>query len=812
MRPRWAPIAAVLVACQPQEDPSEADPGSTRSLLHLEPVALSVPADSRSGVAPPTEIPLGDDWSRVGGADGASLWEVALPFRPRALFFFGPLPGMTVRDATGARLPHRNDREPGARSWRFNARSLTAALPAGEAPPGAFTVVYPQATERERRLNRAWSGAASDLDFARASLQVGPTTRSGLLLPAPAEIAWEVTVPPRGALLASFGLIPPEVVDGPASDGADVVVDVTADGVTERVFTTHVDDATFPRSRVDLSRWAGRDVRLTVRSDPGKSSAADYVFMADPVLQADRASPRRVVMIFVDTLRPDHLSTYGYARDTAPSLDRFAAGAARFTAARSVAPWTLPSTRAVLTGRQPEEWDGAQTIAERLGAEGWATAMFAGNVYLSSNFDMDRGWGTHRVENKPSAETQVALGRAWLDEQSGRDALLLVHFMDAHLDYREPIGWRFTYAGAAPAGLGERFTRGEVVQARLDEAGRQHVRDRYDNTIRYVHDQLDPLLSELAPDDVVVYFSDHGEEFWEHGGYEHGHTLYDELLRVPLVIDGPGVMPSVIDTPVTLLDVVPTIVGLLAMPPAPGIDGVSLAPALRGEGPAPSRDVAFGRPLYGYERWGLLHEGVKFTTTEGRVERFDLASDAGETNNLGRAGDDGEAAWLARLGVALGRPAVRALRLVPTRAPASGSADLVASVTVPAGIAAAWVGSDPTMKSAAEVQVDGSTAKITWPAGYAGVREVWLLPAAALADTIPTLSMTLTLKGETVTASPAPGASATSRTPLLRGTVGGRAVQVTTGISPAPSADAGQIAGFDPELASMLSALGYTGE
>jgi hypothetical protein len=72
--------------------------------------------------------------------------------------------------------------------------------------------------------------------------------------------------------------------------------------------------------------------------------------------------------------------------------------------------------------------------------------------------------------------------------------------------------------------------------------------------------------------------------------------------------------------------------------------------------------------------------------------------------------------------------------------------------------------------------------------------------------------MTLTLKGETVTASPAPGASATSRTPLLRGTVGGRAVQVTTGISPAPSADAGQIAGFDPELASMLSALGYTGE
>jgi hypothetical protein len=216
--------------------------------------------------------------------------------------------------------------------------------------------------------------------------------------------------------------------------------------------------------------------------------------------------------------------------------------------------------------------------------------------------------------------------------------------------------------------------------------------------------------------------------------------------------------------------------------------------------------------LYGYERWGLLHEGVKFTTTEGRVERFDLASDAGETNNLGRAGDDGEAAWLVRLGVALGRPAVRALRLVPTRAPASGSADLVASVTVPAGIAAAWVGSDPTMKSAAEVQVDGSTAKITWPAGYAGVREVWLLPAAALADTIPTLSMTLTLKGETVTASPAPGASATSRTPLLRGTVGGRAVQVTTGISPAPSADAGQIAGFDPELASMLSALGYTGE
>jgi hypothetical protein len=151
-----------------------------------------------------------------------------------------------------------------------------------------------------------------------------------------------------------------------------------------------------------------------------------------------------------------------------------------------------------------------------------------------------------------SAQDQVDRALGWWKEQEGRDALLLVHLMDPHLPYDEPKRWRRLFpTQAAPEVLGERFFVEDVLAARMGDypAAQQYIRDRYDNSIRYADDQLARLFGALRDEDLLVYLSDHGEEFSEHGGFEPGHTLYDELLRIPLLLRAPGLSARRVDAP-----------------------------------------------------------------------------------------------------------------------------------------------------------------------------------------------------------------------------------------------------------------------
>ncbi|MFT4975592.1 MAG: arylsulfatase A-like enzyme, partial [Myxococcota bacterium] len=243
------------------------------------------------------------------------------------------------------------------------------------------------------------------------------------------------------------------------------------------------------------------------------------------------APPRRLVLIFVDTLRPDHMSLYGYDRQTSPVLDAWAEGAAVFTDAHSIAPWTLPSARAALSGRQPEAWDDGPVLMERLSEAGWATGAATANVFLSETLGMSRGVDRFHYSLLASAEDQVALALGFFDAHPTQDAALLLHFIDPHLPYKEPEPYRSLWAGSPPPPLNERYQLIELQALHVGpelpgfDAVRRHLIDRYDQNIRYVDAALAPLLDTLAPTDGVIVFSDHGEEFWEHGGFEHGHSL-----------------------------------------------------------------------------------------------------------------------------------------------------------------------------------------------------------------------------------------------------------------------------------------------
>jgi hypothetical protein len=312
-----------------------------------------------------------------------------------------------------------------------------------------------------------------------------------------------------------------------------------------------------------------------------------------------------------------------------------------------------------------------------------------------------------------------------------------------------------------------------------------------------------------------VVFSDHGEEFWDHDGFEHGHTLYEELLAVPLAIRAPGLAPGRVDAPVSLTDLTPTLLDLLGIAGDGTMSGVSMLPLTRGEpsavAAAEARLFGYGRPLYGDEQWGVLARERKYATEGGREELYDLGVDPGEQNDLARAGREGDLPGRREaLGRALGTDAGLVFRLRPDRG--GGRADLEVDLTVPGGVARAWVGADPTEKSAASVQVDGEVVHMVWAGGRSGVREVFVAPRLDPCAVVPGLVLTARRGDSEESATWDPDEEvpeADGRTHrLLTVSAGGR-LNLTWGVAPQPPEGARELAGYDPETASALQALGY---
>lgn len=823
-RLRNAPIrlglALLLAACGPElpPEPIASDAARGLGLTAAVPTAeLAVPEDSRAGSLPPSKIPLDGVWRLASSRGGLAVYQTDLPIRLRSLFFFDPPPGLRVLDEQGEPVPHGRQ---GQESFTFDATHLRVQTREGEAPSG-WSLEYPPAVVREGGLNYGFSGKTDVADFVFTAVQDGPTSRTGILLPAPGVIAWDLTVPMAGELRLDAGLVAAEVADGRSSDGARAVIEVVVDGETERVDRFRV-GRNFVHHRVNLAQWEGQQVRLRLRTEPGGDSLADYVFFGSPALVSNESVPQRVVLLFIDTLRPDHLMYNGYERDTSPTISELARSSFVFDQARSVAPWTLPTARTVTTGRHPEVYDVATTLQSRFADRGWATGMFAGNVFLSSNFAMNRDWGTHRVTNWPPANEQVDRALRWLEEQDGRDSLLMLHFMDAHLPYVEPEGYRRRYVQDPPAGLGEAFHRGHVLRADRDamtagpeaqQALRTYIKGRYDSNIRFIDDEIKRLLSRLRPEDIVVLFSDHGEEFWDHGGFEHGHTLYDELLHVPLIIRANG-LTGRISEPVSLLDLAPTVLDLAGIG-ADDLDGESLVPIMAGDVPArmalADRDQAIGRPLYGDVRWGVIHGTRKWTTVRDRQRLVDVVADPSETTNLLTAQPSLAEPFPSHLGQALGTVVPEVLRITVSGTNERPTEPVVVELTVPGGVETSWIAEDPTNRSRATVTSDGDQVTATWPAGFRETREVYVLPSDPLDVVASTLSGVASW-GEVVDPltnvwrATEPGLPPSS---FLYGRVGRRQVTVTRSVVPLPFAQGVPLEATDPELLSALQEMGY---
>jgi arylsulfatase A-like enzyme len=378
------------------------------------------------------------------------------------------------------------------------------------------------------------------------------------------------------------------------------------------------------------------------------------------------------VIVAVDSLRPDHLGCYGYPRPTSPQLDSLAAGGVLFERVIGQASWTTPSFGTILTGLYPSQHGAlalnnmlrptVPTLAALLEARGYATAGIVNAPALSPDYGFARGFDSYDIaepESRDARETS-RLALAWLDRNPGGPFFLFLHYFDAHLPYAPQPGYdRFGDPGYEGA-VGDRFDPDllapdrETLLASMvtwSAADWDRVKSLYDGEIRSTDQAIGMLLRGLKArglgrNTLIVFLSDHGQEFFEHGAYGHGHSLYGEVLRVPLVISLEGRLPQGVrvGSQVRLVDVVPTVLDVLGYEGPPDLEGVSLVPCamgkalpLAGETSVLPRDVAFAEGVrLGGERKALTTATAKIIhdVASGRTLAFGLADDPGEERPL----------------------------------------------------------------------------------------------------------------------------------------------------------------------------------
>ncbi len=439
------------------------------------------------------------------------------------------------------------------------------------------------------------------------------------------------------------------------------------------------------------------------RSAEPSSDARPATLRTASTSRPDRARRPNLILISIDTLRADRLGCYGGPHPTSPAIDALARDGVRFSRAYAASAWTLPSHMTMMTGLSPSAHGvnpdrallaGRQepsatfaiggsprllTLAERLRRLGYRTAAITEGGWVAARFGFDQGFDRYVAQEDDDLDSGTQkLALAWLAKEatgendrafdaSDRPFFLFLHTYQVHQPYRQPPPYDALFVppgsrGYARAGvtLGmadlARFRDGSFPTLASDV---EAFRARYDGEIRHTDDFIARLIARLRStgldrDTIVLLTSDHGEELFDHGGFDHGDTLYDEVLHVPLILWGPGRLPAgrEVEAPVGSIDVTPTLVALAGgdpfAPNAPPIQGKSLLPYFAAKPAAfvdrdrfaegfatvfhHDLDTDASVPLASVRRGAnvlILHRAKPES-----VELYDLTRDPGETENL----------------------------------------------------------------------------------------------------------------------------------------------------------------------------------
>jgi len=410
--------------------------------------------------------------------------------------------------------------------------------------------------------------------------------------------------------------------------------------------------------------------------------AVDRPELADT--QPADGSPN-VILVVIDTLRADALSVNGNTRIETPNIDRFAENSINFVNAVVPSPWTTPTMTTMLSGVSPLVHQATQrlsaapeeleTLSETLANAGYRTMAVGKNPVIGPHVNLDQGF--HEYSWYPTPELGVSLGSEalafvlpWVfdvdpstaqlvdkglqplvnhNHPGGRPFFLWLHIFDPHMPYEPPLKYLPNLQDNPPhPNIGLDMPFGAFKNIRLGQHvpgadEREWIRTLYEAEVRYVDDELGRFFQRLRDeglydDALIIVVSDHGEEFWEHEGFEHGHTFYQELLHVPLMVKLPGnTQAMTIDQPVSVSGVTPTVLKVAGVEhePAnysdPPLDRFWLDPS------AQSPPLYATGKLYYSDGEALLFGPYKYIHTFGRPrldELYNLIDDPIELDSL----------------------------------------------------------------------------------------------------------------------------------------------------------------------------------
>ena len=403
-----------------------------------------------------------------------------------------------------------------------------------------------------------------------------------------------------------------------------------------------------------------------------------------------------VLFVLVDTWRADHAGFLGYERDVSPRLDDFVRSGVVFERAIAQSSWTKPSVATLFTGLLPSKHHAisqplpdlatrgsslpppATTFVEVLGAKGWETAMWSSNPNITpvrgfaqgANYFKDYFHDPARTEDSGRIDEILSDVRRWFAEERdpSRPFCAYVHVMDAHYPYDPPAPFRGKFDPSSAfdreltGTLIKEYMEGDRAWPDLSPEELRHWIDRYDEELLFVDHEIGAFLAEIRaqhPDTVIVLSGDHGEEFLEHGRLGHSHSLYEEIVHVPLVLWSPRLAPARVATQVRLMDVFPTLLDLTDLQDSlpPEVQGETLLPVIEGRETAdrwaPMESGGDEKPAW---QWRGISDGRRkllrrekdlaqrapvppLWDGEGYAEKpraflFDLAADAGERSDV----------------------------------------------------------------------------------------------------------------------------------------------------------------------------------
>jgi len=513
---------------------------------------------------------------------------------------------------------------------------------------------------------------------------------NSLIAPPDSEFCIDLKLPSNAVLEFGYGFLN-EFINRKSNQSVQFRLLLEKSGNEETLFSKTISWKTAKdiiREQIDLTPYAGNKVRLTFLTseiDADSQSQIVPVWVNPIIFQVRETDQKNIILISLDTIRPDHLGCYGYQRNTSPAIDLLAADGVLFKNTYSTTSWTLPGHVSLLTSLNclnhqvyfplQKMTPDAPTLADILRTQQFYCAAFTGGGYLSETYGFSKGFDSYQeiklhgdqAIRLDEAERLAQLASLWLEDNKDKNFFLFLHTYQPHDPYANmsPIGKEFLEEESKweQVKMGILLDeRGGRYHAQFSDEEKQNIIALYDGDIKYTDTFfVRPIMDKLKElglyeKSLIILTSDHGEEFFDHEAWLHDHSVYEEGIRIPLIVKFPDAefKGTQIENIARITDIMPTILDRASIKiNRQRFDGVSLVPLINGKEKKQRTfvsDVALREFKMSPSVISINKDNFKFILNKkisspyirrsvrnfdgSQIELYDLEKDPGETKNL----------------------------------------------------------------------------------------------------------------------------------------------------------------------------------